>query len=110
MLVLDNTTCVVDFLKCVADFFAHESCGQCTPCREGTAWFQTIFTAFTQGKGKSRDLNFLQRLAETMQDASFCPLGQSATVPFLSALRHFRQEIDEHVNGKTCRAGVCPLE
>ncbi len=110
MLVLDNTTCVADFLRCVAEFFAHESCGQCTPCREGTAWFQTILTAFTQGTGKTRDLNFLQRLAETMQDASFCPLGQSAVVPFLSAMQHFRQEIDEHVQGKTCRAGVCTLE
>ncbi len=109
MLVLDNTTCVVDFLKCVAEFFAHESCGQCTPCREGTAWFQTILTAFTQGKGKSDDLAFLQRLAETMQDASFCPLGQVAPVPFLSALQHFREEIDEHVKGKTCQTGVCSL-
>ena len=110
MLVLDNTTCVMDFLKCVAEFFAHESCGQCTPCREGTAWFKSILTAFTQGKGKTGDLAFLQTLAETMQDASFCPLGQVAPVPFLSALTHFRPEIDEHVKKKTCRAGVCPLE
>ncbi len=107
MLVLDDTTCVVDFLKCVADFFAHESCGQCTPCREGTAWFQTYLTAFTQGKGNPGDLAFLERLATAMQDASFCPLGQSAPVPFLSALKHFRPEIEEHLKDKTCRAGVC---
>jgi NADH:ubiquinone oxidoreductase subunit F (NADH-binding)/NADH:ubiquinone oxidoreductase subunit E len=107
MLVLDDSTCVVDFLKCVADFFAHESCGQCTPCREGTAWFQTYLGRFTRGKGAPGDLVFLERLAAAMQDASFCPLGQSAPIPFLSALKHFRQEIEEHLQGKTCRAGVC---
>ena len=107
MLVLDDTTCVVDFLKCVADFFAHESCGQCTPCREGTAWFQDYLGGFTRGKGSSGDVAFLQRLAVTMQDASLCPLGQTAPVPFLSALKHFRGEIEEHLKGKKCQAGVC---
>jgi NADH-quinone oxidoreductase subunit F len=101
---------VLDFLKSVADFFAHESCGQCTPCREGTAWFQTYLTNFTQGKGNLGDIAFLKRLAATMQDASFCPLGQSAPVPFLSALAHFRQEIEEHLLEKTCRAGVCSFD
>lgn len=109
MLVLDETTCVVDFLKCIADFFAHESCGQCTPCREGTAWLQTYLTGFTQGNGRPEDIAFLRRLAATMQDASFCPLGQSAPVPFLSALQHFKEEIDEHLKDKICRAGVCSL-
>jgi len=109
MLVLDDTTCVVDFLKCVADFFAHESCGQCTPCREGTAWLQSYLTAFTQGQGKPEDLAFLRRLAATMQDASFCPLGQTAPAPFLSALKHFGEEIEEHLKEKTCRAGVCSM-
>jgi NADH:ubiquinone oxidoreductase subunit F (NADH-binding)/NADH:ubiquinone oxidoreductase subunit E len=107
MLVLDDSTCVVDFLKCVADFFAHESCGQCTPCREGSAWFRTYLTAFTQGQGKLEDLGFLQRLAATLQDASFCPLGQSVPAPFLSALQHFRAEIEAHLKEKICRAGVC---
>ncbi len=110
MLVLDDTTCVVDFLKCVADFFAHESCGQCTPCREGTAWFQIYCNGFTRGQSKPEDLKFLRRLAATMQDASFCPLGQAAPVPFLSALQHFREEIDEHLKDKTCRAGVCSFQ
>ena len=107
MLVLDDTTCVVDFLKCVADFFTHESCGQCTPCREGTALFQTKLNDFSQGKGNSGDVAFLKRLAAVMQDASFCPLGQTAPAPFLSALQHFREEIEEHLKEKICRAGVC---
>jgi NADH-quinone oxidoreductase subunit F len=110
MLVLDDTTCVVDFLKCVAEFFAHESCGQCTPCREGTALFQTKLTDFTQGKGNAGDIAFLQSLAAVMQDASFCPLGQTAPTPFLSALQHFRPEIEEHLKKKTCRAGVCSFQ
>ncbi|MFZ2087913.1 MAG: NADH-quinone oxidoreductase subunit NuoF [Desulfobaccales bacterium] len=110
MLVLDDTTCVVDFLKCVADFFGHESCGQCTPCREGTAWFQTYLANFTQGQGTLGDIAFLERLANAMQDSSFCPLGQSAPVPFLSALKQFRPEIEEHLKEQTCRAGVCSFE
>jgi len=110
MLVLDETTCVVDFLKCVADFFEHESCGQCTPCREGTAWLQTYLAGFTQGQGKPEDLDFLRRLAATMRDASFCPLGQAAPVPLLSALKHFGEEINEHLKDKTCRSGVCSFQ
>ena len=107
MLVMDESVCVVDFLKSVAAFFAHESCGQCTPCREGTYWLLETITRLSQGRGQEGDLAFLEKLATNLMDASFCPLGQSAPIPLLSALRHFREEMVEHLQGKNCRAGVC---
>ena len=107
MLVMDDSTCVVDFLKSVAVFFAHESCGQCTPCREGTPRILETITRISQGQGKMEDLAFLERLTCTMLDASFCPLGQSAGVPLKSALESFRPEIEAHIREKKCQAGVC---
>jgi len=109
MLVMDETTCVVDFLRSVAIFFEHESCGQCTPCREGTPRLLQTITRICRGQGKMEDLDFLERLSATLMDASFCPLGQSAGVPLMSALKNFRPEIEEHIREKKCRAGVCRL-
>ncbi|MFP3869082.1 MAG: NADH-quinone oxidoreductase subunit NuoF [Desulfobacteraceae bacterium] len=109
MLVMDESVCVVDFIRSVAKFFAHESCGQCTPCREGTPRLLETVTRICQGQGKEEDLNFLERLAATMVDASFCPLGQTAPGPLMSALKLFRTEFEEHIREKKCRAGVCRL-
>jgi NADH-quinone oxidoreductase F subunit len=109
MLVMDDSTCVVDFLRSVAVFFEHESCGQCTPCREGTRHLLQTITRICQGGGKTEDMAFLERLTATLTDASFCPLGQSAGVPLTSALKNFRQEFEEHITEKKCRAGVCKL-
>ena len=94
----------------MAIFFAHESCGQCTPCREGTLRLLQTITRICQGQGKIEDLAFLERLAATLQDASFCPLGQSAGVPLMSALKNFRPEIEAHIREKKCRAGVCQVQ
>ncbi|MDD3581034.1 MAG: NADH-quinone oxidoreductase subunit NuoF [Desulfobacca sp.] len=107
MLVMDQSVCVVDFMRSVAKFFAHESCGQCTPCREGTPRILETLTRICQGQGQERDLDFLERLAGTMVDASFCPLGQTAPGPLMSALKLFRPEFEEHLKEKKCRAGVC---
>jgi NADH:ubiquinone oxidoreductase subunit F (NADH-binding)/NADH:ubiquinone oxidoreductase subunit E len=109
MLVMDESTCVLDFLRSVAVFFEHESCGQCTPCREGTPRLLQTLTRICQGRGREEDMAFMERLAGTLMDASFCPLGQSAGVPLMSALKNFRPEIDEHIREKKCRAGVCRL-
>jgi NADH:ubiquinone oxidoreductase subunit F (NADH-binding)/NADH:ubiquinone oxidoreductase subunit E len=109
MLVMDDSTCVVDFLRSVSGFFEHESCGQCTPCREGTPRLRQTITRICQGRGAEADLAFLERLAATLMDASFCPLGQSAAVPLMSALTRFRPEIEEHIREKHCRAGVCRM-
>jgi NADH-quinone oxidoreductase F subunit len=109
MLVMDDSTCVVDFLRSVAVFFDHESCGQCTPCREGTPRLLQTLTRISQGQGKDGDVAFLERLSATLMDASFCPLGQSAGVPLMSALKNFRPEIEAHIREKSCRAGVCRM-
>ncbi len=109
MLVMDESVCAVDFIRSVAVFFAHESCGQCTPCREGTPQILRTITRITQGQGTMDDLAFMERLAAVMMDASFCPLGQTAPAPMMSAFKNFRQEFEEHILAKKCRAGVCKL-
>ena len=109
MLVMDESVCAVDFIRSVAQFFRHESCGQCTPCREGTPRILETVTRITKGQGKMEDLDFLERLAGVLIDASFCPLGQTAGAPLLSAFKHFRQEFEEHIREKKCLAGVCKL-
>ena len=109
MLVMDEGVCVVDFLRSVAVFFAHESCGQCTPCREGSHWLLETLNRLCRGQGQEQDLALLQKMADVMVAASFCPLGQTAPNALLSALKNFRGEIDEHLKEKKCRAGVCRL-
>ena len=104
MLVMDESVCAVDFARSVAVFFAHESCGQCTPCREGTPQLLKTLTRIWQGEGKPGDLEFLESLGQTLMDASFCPLGQTAPSPLLSLLKHFRQEFEDHISGK-CKQG-----
>ena len=106
MLVMDDSVCAVDFARSVAVFFAHESCGQCTPCREGTPQVLKTLTRIWQGQGRPGDLEFLESLGQTMMEASFCPLGQTAPAPLFSLLKNFRQEFEDHISGK-CRAGVC---
>ncbi|MGO8761816.1 MAG: NADH-quinone oxidoreductase subunit NuoF [Desulfobaccales bacterium] len=107
MLVMDESVCAVDFIRSVAVFFRHESCGQCTPCREGTPRLLQTMTRICNGQGSLEDLDFMERLAGVLTDASFCPLGQTAAQPMMSALKNFRQEFEEHIKEKKCRAGVC---
>ena len=107
MLVMDESVCAVDFIRSVAVFFRHESCGQCTPCREGTPRLLQTLDRICQGQGSMADLDFMERLAGVLTDASFCPLGQTAGQPMMSALKNFRQEFEEHIKEKKCRAGVC---
>ena len=81
MLVMDESTCVMDFLRSVALFFEHESCGQCTPCREGTPRLLQTITRICRGHGRDDDLAFLERLAATLVDTSFCPWGNPPRSP-----------------------------
>jgi NADH:ubiquinone oxidoreductase subunit F (NADH-binding) len=109
MLIMDETVCAVDFARPVAVFSAHEDCGQCTPCREGAPQILKTLNRICQGEGKMEDLTFLERLASVMTDASFCPLGQTATTPLMSLLKHFRAEFEAHFTNHHCQAGVCRL-
>ncbi|MCX7047882.1 MAG: NADH-quinone oxidoreductase subunit NuoF [Candidatus Sumerlaeota bacterium] len=107
MIVMDETTCMVDVAKFFLEFTKDESCGKCTPCREGTTRMYEILERITQGKGTEEDLDLLEELGDTVKSASLCGLGQTAPNPILSTLRHFRDEYLSHVRDKKCPAGVC---
>lgn len=104
--VADESTCILEFLKATMEFFKHESCGKCVPCREGNRHIVTIIDRIMKGKGKEIDLELLDRLSNLMMDTAFCGLGQTAPTPLLSALEYYRDEIHEHING-SCRTGSC---
>ncbi len=107
MIVMDNHTCMVDIARYFLDFLKEESCGKCTPCREGIRRMLEILTRITQGEGQMADLDTLEALAVTVQNASLCGLGKSAPNPVLSTLHYFRDEYVAHIEEKTCPAGVC---
>ena len=107
MIVMDEDVCMVDVARFFIEFTQNESCGKCTPCREGTKRMYEILTRIIEGKGKPGDIEKLERLGSMTQKASLCGLGQSAPNPVLSTIKNFRQEYEEHINEKKCRAGVC---
>jgi len=107
MIVMDDRTCMVDVARYFIHFLMDESCGKCTPCREGLFALNEILTRITEGKGRKEDIRELEEICETVRDASLCQLGQSAPNPVLSTLRYFRDEYEEHIEEKKCRGGVC---
>ena len=107
LIVMDENTCMVDVAKYFLEFVQSESCGKCTPCRVGTKKMLTILDAISRGQAKLEDLDQLELLAEHIKKGSLCGLGQTAPNPVLSTLRHFREEYEEHIVLKTCRAAVC---
>ncbi|MHC4606904.1 MAG: NADH-ubiquinone oxidoreductase-F iron-sulfur binding region domain-containing protein, partial [Planctomycetota bacterium] len=107
MIVMDESTCMVDVAKYFLNFLRDESCGKCLSCREGTQRMWEIVTDITEGKAKEEDIEFLLELAQATKDASMCALGQTAANPVLSTLRYFRNEYEEHIRDGKCRAGVC---
>lgn len=107
MIILDEDTCMVDIAKFYLEFTADESCGKCTPCRIGTKRLLQLITKITEGKGESEDLVKITELAAHMKQSSLCALGQSAPNPVLSTMRYFKDEYVEHIENKSCRAGVC---
>ncbi|HPD46029.1 MAG TPA: NADH-quinone oxidoreductase subunit NuoF [Anaerohalosphaeraceae bacterium] len=107
MIVIDEDSCMVDIAKFFLEFTQDESCGKCTPCREGTKRMFEILTRITEGKGQAGDIEKLERLGNMTKKASLCGLGQSAPNPVLSTIRNFRHEYEEHIHQKKCRAGVC---
>ncbi len=107
MIVMDETTCIVDIARYFISFCAEESCGLCAPCRFGTVRLQEILERICDGHGTLNDLDDLESLGSVVQQTSLCGLGQTAPNPVLSTLRHFRDEYLAHVTDKTCPAGVC---
>jgi NADH-quinone oxidoreductase subunit F len=107
MIVLDEDTCMVDVARYFIEFLTDESCGKCTPCREGLRQMLKILTNITEGNGKEGDIELLEALSETAIEAALCALGKSAPNPFLSTLRYFRDEYEAHIHEKRCPALSC---
>jgi NADH-quinone oxidoreductase subunit F len=107
MVVMDEDNCMVDVARYFVGFTAGESCGKCTPCREGLNQMLRILTAVTRGEATEDDLDLLAELAETARDSSLCGLGQTSANPVLTTLKYFRDEYEQHIKEKRCKAGVC---
>ncbi|MGI6782082.1 MAG: NADH-quinone oxidoreductase subunit NuoF [Acholeplasmataceae bacterium] len=107
MIVMDEDNCMVDVAKFFMEFIVDESCGKCTPCREGTRRLYELVDDITKGKGTMATLDELRRLSQTIKDTSLCGLGQTAPNPVLSTLNNFYDEYVAHVVDKKCPAGVC---
>lgn len=107
MVVLNNESCMVDAAKFFMGFTQSESCGKCTPCREGTKRLLEMLTNITRGVGEEKDIEKIKMLAEFVRDNSLCGLGQNAPNPVLSTLRFFKDEYLMHINEKKCCAGIC---
>ena len=96
-IVMDETTCIVRNLWSFARFYHHESCGQCSPCREGTGWMEKVLHRLEHGHGKMSDIDLLVDVAKKIEGKTICPLGEAAAWPVASAVRHFREEFEYHV-------------
>jgi bidirectional [NiFe] hydrogenase diaphorase subunit len=110
MIVMDDTSCMVNVARFFIEFCMTESCGKCIPCRAGTAQMHTLLTRICAGQGTMEDVELLQDLCSTVKEASLCGLGQTAPNPVLSTLKYFRDEYIEHIVHKRCPAGVCKIE
>lgn len=107
LVVMDDQTCMVDVAKFFLNFTQAESCGKCTPCREGTKRMLEMLTAITDGKGEPEDLTKLENLARSVKAGALCALGQTSPNPILSTMRYFHDEYEAHIYDKKCPAGVC---
>lgn len=107
MIVMDDRTCMVEVARYYINFLAGESCGKCTPCREGIRRLLEILTRICKGQGEESDLTFLEDISETIKLASLCALGRTAPNPVLSTLKYFRAEYISHIRDHKCPAGIC---
>jgi len=108
MVVMDEDNCMVDIARFFMEFCQEESCGKCTPGREGTKRMLEILTRITKGRGELSDIDTLEELALMVKDSALCGLGQTAPNPVLSTIRYFRHEYEDHILEHRCEAGVCP--
>ena len=107
LVVMDEDSCMVNIAQFFMNFICEESCGKCTPCREGTTRMNEILTRITKGNGRMDDIDQLRHLARMIQKSSLCGLGKTAPNPVLSTLQNFEEEYIEHIRDKRCRCGVC---
>ncbi len=102
VIVIDDQSCLVDALWNISRFYRHESCGKCTPCREGTYWMTEVLERLERGEGRPGDIDLLDDVADNINGKSFCPLGDAAAMPVQGFLKHFRAEFEYHVTQKRC--------
>jgi len=100
--IIDEDTCMVDVARRIMHFYAHESCGWCIPCREGTTWLRKLLDRFHDGGGREEDIPLIDELSKNMLGRTFCPLGDAAALPTISIVKKWRSEFEEHLSGK-CR-------
>ncbi len=102
LIVLDDSRCMVQSLQRLSYFYMHESCGQCTPCREGTGWLSRMVDRIEGGQGRPSDMDLLNSVADNIQGRTICALGDAAAMPVRAMIKHFRHEFEYHVEHKTC--------
>jgi NADH-quinone oxidoreductase subunit F len=107
VIVMDDRTCMVKATSVIVRFFEHESCGKCTPCREGTGWLSRIYQRMTRGEGRENDIEALLSICGKMKGKCFCPLGEGALQPVMSSIRHFRGDYERCVRKEGCDDGSC---
>jgi len=106
VIVMDDTRCMVKSLQRLSYFYSHESCGQCTPCREGTGWLWRMVDRIENGQGRTSDLETLDSVAGNIMGRTICALGDAAAMPVRGMLKHFRSEFEHHIEHKTCVVGA----
>jgi len=107
LIVMDEDTCMVNVAKYFLGFLKDESCGKCTPCREGIAQMLHILDRITAGEGEPGDIEKLENLAELLTETALCALGSTAANPVLSTIKYFSNEYEDHINNKHCTAREC---
>ncbi|MEK7840091.1 MAG: NADH-ubiquinone oxidoreductase-F iron-sulfur binding region domain-containing protein, partial [Pseudomonadota bacterium] len=102
VIVIDDQTCIVDALWNITRFYEHESCGKCTPCREGTYWMSEVFERIESGHGREQDIDLLFDVSDNILGKSFCALGDAAAMPVQGMLKHYRDEFEYHIKHGKC--------
>jgi NADH-quinone oxidoreductase subunit F len=105
VIVMDDSRCMVRSLLRLSYFYQHESCGQCTPCREGTGWLWRMVHRIEHGQGRPEDIELLNSVADNIQGRTICALGDAAAMPVRAMIKHFRPEFEYHIEHKTCLVG-----
>jgi NADH-quinone oxidoreductase subunit F len=110
VIVMDETRCMVRCLERLSYFYFEESCGQCTPCREGTGWLYRMVHRIETGRGRMEDLEVLNQVADNIMGRTICALGDAAALPVKSFIQHFRSEFEHHIRHKRCLVGAPAAE